>query len=592
MGTGIGAGQSMDQGLSALLFSSHDHSLDSSKARTEQTQPHPDVCKPLFTRLPFDVCVALLLHQSPPTIAALAATCRFWHATIGTSAPLLMRHHLVARFRIPLADMPLHQRRLGHDPFESSWTDFYRRLDLGVACWHGLALDPSTNAFQPYLIDVIVRDHRDAPCVSRSPESLGSPGRHGAGQDERHLHGNAVKTSVVSGIVASAVGAEAAGVTTLRRVRLTEMEGFCRFRSLNDALTRIEATLIDASPLPSSGPPSSQPSPAQSRVPRSPPSHVPVPSLHASRHSEAKSPWSVTSSVAAQPLPPPFAFPLRFHLDRLMAPRCHILRPIVFEETQVVRDGFGNLAIPNRYYGFTNGFVMLGLFDPGSPDCLGIFAAVLEDAMPQSWPAAYTIGRGSFPGDDGVVPRSVPGNVTLTEPRSPPWCWRPYGLTIGRSLQGYLHAAVPHRLQTQDRTVYACRLSITSITSTALHGDLHISMTPCVNTCSWATDTADGYPADSSSSSTSWLALRFKGVPCVDANTDGVTGALHPTDTHPAPRVVLDAVDVWVPETKVSSDHAAWMAEHVPTTLFRIYQMGTVWIGLFTDPFVGVLCLF
>lgn len=52
---------------------------------------------------------------------------------------------------------------------------------------------------------------------------------------------------------------------------------------------------------------------------------------------------------------------------------------MVFDETSIIRgDG---IAIPNRYYGFLAGPVIIGMFDPGLLAAAGVFCLVMEDTI-------------------------------------------------------------------------------------------------------------------------------------------------------------------------------------------------------------------
>lgn len=56
-----------------------------------------------------------------------------------------------------------------------------------------------------------------------------------------------------------------------------------------------------------------------------------------------------------------------------------IARNIVFEETLILR-GSG-IAIPNRYYGYVIGSIILGMFDPGDLTLPGVFVLIMEEAI-------------------------------------------------------------------------------------------------------------------------------------------------------------------------------------------------------------------
>ena len=153
-----------------------------------------------------------------------------------------------------------------------------------------MALDPATNDFTPYPMELVFTE-----CTIKH----------------------------IQGIQANIIGIEAADVSGLSDVCLSEMHGFCRWRTLNDGLTRVEATIVDN---------------------------------------------SLTDNS-------------RFQMDPLS--NHHVLRNVVIEEVSVMRGT--DLAVPNRYYAVTNGFVVIGAFNPGDANMLGVFCVVMEDICPYNF---------------------------------------------------------------------------------------------------------------------------------------------------------------------------------------------------------------
>jgi hypothetical protein len=185
------------------------------------------------------------------------------------------------RFRI---DGPYHSIRLKHESIENCWLPFYQRLDQGFSGWRGFAFDPFTNLFEPYPMELVFQE---------------------------------AKQKRVKGIVAEAIGREVSTIRNLVDLRLVELEGFCRWRTLGDSLTKVGGSIVD-------------------------------------KCEES-----------------------RFWLDPTTGRL--LIRHIIFEELQIIR-GSG-IAIPNRYYGFCDGFVVIGGYDPGEESAKGMFCIVLEESI-------------------------------------------------------------------------------------------------------------------------------------------------------------------------------------------------------------------
>ncbi|KAL2913382.1 hypothetical protein HK105_207145 [Polyrhizophydium stewartii] len=604
-----------EEGLSALLL--HSHAPDAAQQppphRGHHTAAAADTTKAgagdtsgagggggrHITSLPFDVCVLVLARLPLPAVAALARTCRFWRRIVANRQAHLVRQHMHGRFLLPPADTRIHQRRLDNDPAERSWLAFYQRLDRGEAGWHGLAMDPVTQAFEPYCIELALRDAR---------------------------------VSTVGGIVAAAVGAEAAGpaaAASMRRARLTELGGCCRFRSLNDALTAVEATIVDDASVHQGM--RFELDPVLNGVPRLAAFGDWVgPASHAFMSMQARN---------VEPPPPP--------------PQIHMLRPVVFEETQILRGT--DLAVPNRYHGFTNGFVMFGMFDPGDAALLGVFCVVLEDTMPYSAMLPRLVARtpsGSSPGDTAAgspaslsvspvaaaavaASPSVTGSAASAGSASqpdPPVDPISRIVFVGRTLRGYLAVAT----QRSKRAAFACHGVVVQADPFGCAViDVCVNAKPLAHTCM-------AQPAASASAGA---------VPPKPSADPESAGALHPPsgDDAAAPRplsttssppagagsssaqpdtavgaasyhgrkakwlrtrmaaqmsggsvnaqmdkpIVLTDVQWAACDRPETTDHLrGWIARHMPLTPFSFHLQGGVWIGMFRDPVPGVVCLF
>ena len=227
--------------------------------------------------IPDDLILYLFDFIPLPNLTRFICSCR----RIFSVGSDILRRQTKERFRI---DGPYHTIRLMHEPVENSWLTFYRRLDKGFAGWRGFAFDPLSNWFEPYPMELVFQE---------------------------------AKEKRVKGIVAEAIGREASNIGKLDDVSLVELEGFCRWRSLNDSLTKVDGSIVDKG----------------TRV--------------------------------------------RFLKDP--ATNRLLLRHIIFDETQLIRGT--NIAVPNRYYGFLDSFVIIGRFDPGFALARGMFCIVLEESI-------------------------------------------------------------------------------------------------------------------------------------------------------------------------------------------------------------------
>jgi hypothetical protein len=136
---------------------------------------------------------------------------------------------------------------------------------------------------------------------------------------EMELVIQSTKSERITGLFAQAIAREGASAQNLRDLRNSEIHGICRWRFADDAYTRVLGSVLD----------------------------------------------SYTD------------FPVRFCVDSSRGRP--LLRNIVFDETFLIRGS--NIAIPNRYYGFIDGFVIIGAFDPGESAWRGVFCLVMEESI-------------------------------------------------------------------------------------------------------------------------------------------------------------------------------------------------------------------
>ncbi|KAJ3333481.1 hypothetical protein HDU91_002915 [Kappamyces sp. JEL0680] len=147
-----------------------------------------------------DLILYLYRYLDLPTAGVLTCCCRRL-AQLGSG---IYKARTRDRFRI---DSQYHDIRLRHDGLESSWLDFYKRLDNAVCGWRGYALDPVTNQFQPYEMEFVIQES---------------------------------KLKRVRGILAEAICREASQIGNITDIRLQDLSGFCRWRGISDAITKVD----------------------------------------------------------------------------------------------------------------------------------------------------------------------------------------------------------------------------------------------------------------------------------------------------------------------------------------------------------------
>jgi hypothetical protein len=207
----------------------------------------------LFGKLSDELCLHIIKYLSLSDFQPLAMTCKRWARL--TRDDEVFRELTIERFRVDRG----HQLRMGFESQERGWRDMFVRLDEGRTVWKGFALDSSTNVFLPYPMELIV-----------------------------------------SATAIQLVGKRSMNLMPAELWRKTEFEGFCRWSSLQNALTRVEGLILD--------------------------------DLYSDRFT--MDPWLKSAAP----------------------------RTVVFEETEILRGT--NIAVPNKYYGIIAGPVMIGMYDP------------------------------------------------------------------------------------------------------------------------------------------------------------------------------------------------------------------------------------
>ncbi|KAJ3310430.1 hypothetical protein HDV04_005010 [Boothiomyces sp. JEL0838] len=230
--------------------------------------------------LSLEECIYLLKRLDIQTASRLSCTCKRLYLV--SQQLHLYRHHARVRFGI---DLPYHDIRMKHEAFET-WKTFYERLDQARTGWRGYCIDPLTNNFEPYPMELVLQSCQKIQLY---------------------------------GLMAEAVGLECTSVGNLGRLSVGEIKGFCRWKTLNDSLTLVLGNLLDI--------------------------YNP--------------------------------FPTRFIVNSVT--NRQLIRHIVFKEIEIVRGE--DIAIPNNYYGLLDGYVAIGMYNPGDENNCGVFCIVMEESI-------------------------------------------------------------------------------------------------------------------------------------------------------------------------------------------------------------------
>ncbi|KAJ3322917.1 hypothetical protein HDV06_002576 [Boothiomyces sp. JEL0866] len=172
-----------------------------------------------------------------------------------------------------------------HETFET-WKTFYERLDQARTGWRGYCIDPLTNNFEPYPMEMVLQS---------------------------------CQTNQLYGLMAEVVGLECTSVGNLGRLSVGEIKGFCRWKTLDDSLTSVVGNLVDI----------------YNRFPTR----------------------FIVNAVTNRPL----------------------IRHIVFKEVEIIR-GI-DIAVPNKYFGLLDGYIAIGMYNPGDEAHCGVFCIVMEEAI-------------------------------------------------------------------------------------------------------------------------------------------------------------------------------------------------------------------
>ncbi|KAI9090974.1 hypothetical protein DFS34DRAFT_597374 [Phlyctochytrium arcticum] len=115
--------------------------------------------------LPHDVLFHLLQHVPPLSLHTFSATCRSVHRFIEANMDALYRHYTTSHFGLSNPCLTYyHTKRLAHESIqEQTWLDMYWRLTVCKTRWIGWAMDRATEDFNPYAMELIIRDVRASP---------------------------------------------------------------------------------------------------------------------------------------------------------------------------------------------------------------------------------------------------------------------------------------------------------------------------------------------------------------------------------------------------------------------------------------------
>ncbi|KAJ3276351.1 hypothetical protein HDV01_004974 [Terramyces sp. JEL0728] len=233
-----------------------------------------------FDILSNEECIYLLKLLDIQSGSRLSCTCKRMYLI--SQQLSLYRHHARVRFGV---DLPYHDIRLKHETFET-WKTLYQRLDEARTGWRGYCLDPMTNNFDPYPMELVLQSCQKVQLY---------------------------------GLMAEAVGLECTSVGNLGRLTVGDIKGFCRWKTLNDSLTSVVGNLLDI--------------------------YSPFPTRF------------IVNSVTNRPL----------------------TRHIVFKEYEIIRGA--DIAVPNKYYGLLDGYIAVGMYNPGDESLCGVFCIVMEESI-------------------------------------------------------------------------------------------------------------------------------------------------------------------------------------------------------------------
>jgi hypothetical protein len=257
--------------LGMIKLPAHNHALVQSLHDTKSFRWNHKVVK--LEDLPIELCLHILSMMQMNTLLTMARASKKWNKLANTD--IIFQKAAASRFKLD----PLKMHYLGLDPFEKhKWREIYKELDSGIGTWTGFAVDYITNHGNPYEMELIIKSS-GTKLVRGPPNS-----------------------------------------DTCNFFRLSQMEGCCRWKTLDDSLTSTFGAIVD----------------------------------------------------------PEGNSCLRFEVDQFL--NSLLSRHLTFTETGVVR-GL-DLVVPNIYQGLVSSNVILGSYDPGHPDLVGSFICVLQDSVP------------------------------------------------------------------------------------------------------------------------------------------------------------------------------------------------------------------
>ncbi|TPX57099.1 hypothetical protein PhCBS80983_g04063 [Powellomyces hirtus] len=111
-----------------------------------------------FQRIPTDLLLTLLQHLPPSSLQRLAQTSSALHTVITTNMESLYRHRVLTLFRLQSQRRQHSYRMMFEGIQEQTWCDMYWRLSVCRTRWVGCALDRATNHFEPYPMELVIKN--------------------------------------------------------------------------------------------------------------------------------------------------------------------------------------------------------------------------------------------------------------------------------------------------------------------------------------------------------------------------------------------------------------------------------------------------
>ncbi|KAJ3009711.1 hypothetical protein HKX48_007787 [Thoreauomyces humboldtii] len=127
-------------------------------ARTASTRTQLTGVFSPFQSIPLDLVLTILHYMHPHSLHRLAQTSKALHSLITENLESLYRHRVLTWFRLQ-SQRRQHTYRMSYEgPMEQTWCDMFWRLSVCRTRWVGCALDRATNQFEPYPMELVVKN--------------------------------------------------------------------------------------------------------------------------------------------------------------------------------------------------------------------------------------------------------------------------------------------------------------------------------------------------------------------------------------------------------------------------------------------------